>query len=139
MRKAAVAGQGGFTLIELVMVIVILGILSAIALPKFIDLSSQASSAAANGVAGALSAGSATNFAARKAGSASAYVLNAPSPACTTTILGNLMQGGWPTGYTVAATTAGTDTCAAGAATISCTVTSPSNAQTAVATVYCAP
>lgn len=38
--------QQGFTLIELVMVLVIVGILSAIALPKFVDLSSAASTAA---------------------------------------------------------------------------------------------
>lgn len=58
MKKA----QQGFTLIELVMVIVILGVLAAVAIPKFIDLKSDASSASVNGVAGALSSGSAINY-----------------------------------------------------------------------------
>lgn len=46
------AKQSGFTLIELVMVIVILGILAAIALPKFVDLSGQALAASKKGMSG---------------------------------------------------------------------------------------
>ncbi len=47
----------GFTLIELIMVIVVLGILSALALPRFADFSSQAHSSVVAGTGGALRAG----------------------------------------------------------------------------------
>lgn len=59
--------QQGFTLIELVMVIVILGILAATALPKFVDLSSDAKVAARAGVVGALNSANQVNYAARSA------------------------------------------------------------------------
>lgn len=48
--------ERGFTLIELVIVIVLLGILAATALPKFADLTSQARVSANQGFAGGLSA-----------------------------------------------------------------------------------
>jgi MSHA pilin protein MshA len=52
--KNRLNSEKGFTLIELVMVIVILGILAATAIPKFVDLKDDARSAVISGVTGAL-------------------------------------------------------------------------------------
>jgi MSHA pilin protein MshA len=98
--------QRGFTLIELVMVIVILGVLAAVAIPKFVDLKSDAQLAAMNGVAGAAASAAAINY-------AGCSVLNNVVTAnkCVkvntcATISATLQGAAFPTGYSAAATTA---------------------------------
>jgi MSHA pilin protein MshA len=54
MKKINV--QAGFTLIELIMVIVILGVLAAFALPRFADLGSEARTSSIKGLSGAIKA-----------------------------------------------------------------------------------
>jgi len=97
--------QQGFTLIELVMVIVILGVLAAVALPKFVDLKGDAQQAAMSGVAGAAASGAAINY----AGCAvTNNVVTAGKCAAVNTCASAaaLLTGSvFPTGYSAAATT----------------------------------
>lgn len=111
--------QRGFTLIELVMVIVILGVLAAVAIPKFVDLKGDAAQAAVNGVAGGLSSAAAVNYAARSVGSASAIAATVPVTTCAT--VANALQGGLPAGYPALPGTA-----VAAGASATCLLTGPS-------------
>lgn len=72
----------GFTLIELVMVIVILGALAAVALPKFIDMRDQARISGILALRWSIYQGSADNILAKKLGNPAAITLDGPN-VCT--------------------------------------------------------
>jgi MSHA pilin protein MshA len=134
--------QRGFTLIELVVVIIILGVLAAVAVPRFTDLSGDARTAAGRGVAGAISSGTSINYAARQAGNTSATPLSAAN-VCTNTLLQPFVSGVTLTSAAAANDNefqvSGTGDCSGTNVSVSCTVTARGTGVTpATANVFCA-
>lgn len=87
--------QSGFTLIELVIVIVILGLLAATALPRFSDLATDARKASLNGIAGSLRSAASiahASYLAKGQASNAAVTMDGVSVG---------MTDGWPTAATV--------------------------------------
>lgn len=127
--------QSGFTLIELIMVIVVLGALAVSVIPRYVDLQTEADIAAVEGVAGALAASSATNYAACVAGDAACLNSGTATVINNCTNITEALAGGsaaFPgVDYTITAGAFG-----AIGTSIQCTITGP--APTSAATTFTA-
>lgn len=84
-----IGNKSGFTLIELIMVIVILGILATIAIPKFVNLTTEARISATKGGLGAIRSAAAIEYA--KSATSTSGTAAFPSSIATTNFADSLI------------------------------------------------
>ncbi len=93
--------QAGFTLIELIIVIVIIGILAAVAIPKLTGVSDQAHKASNKAILGMVRSAYSAAYAANKGTVTFASLVAATDPVCT----GSASPINCPTSWTMASAT----------------------------------
>lgn len=92
--------QRGFTLIELVVVIILLGVVGVIATARFQDMANGALLVTQEAIAASIGSGSSINYAEGTMDGTFTQAIDNVSNNCAT-IAGNLLLSGLPTGWTI--------------------------------------